>query len=270
VLAALTACVPAPAGPPAADVPPAAWPTADVPPGPAADPHAVGGGEEKTPAQILDLGSWKLTLPVAGAPGVDRGNPWEAAQVSQPQLAGFSLAPYFAPTGDGTGVVFAAPVGGVTTPGSAFARSELREMSGPGVPAAWSSTSGMHAMALYEAITHLPVARPELVAGQIHGRNGYVLLVRLRGTRLFVEHAGRDVGDLTRDYQLGTPFTIRMVAGGGQVRVYYNESVRVTIPLRESGLYFKAGVYPQSNPGMGDAPGAYGETVLYDLRVAHR
>jgi hypothetical protein len=221
------------------------------------------------PAQILDLSKWKLTLPVASAPGADSNDGWKAAQISRPALRTFSMPPYFTPTGDDKGVQFRAPVNGATTPGSAYPRSELREMSADRVPAAWSSTTGTNTMSIREAITHLPDAKPEMVAGQIHDANGYVAMIRLDGTRLHVEHDGQNVGDLNTHYVLGTVFRIRMVAANGLVSVYYNDKAPVTFPLREGGLYFKAGCYTQSNLSKGEPPDAYGEVTLYDLRVSH-
>jgi poly(beta-D-mannuronate) lyase len=179
------------------------------------------------------------------------------------------MPPYFTPTGDQTGVQFRAPVNGATTPGSSYPRSELREMAADRVPAAWSSTQGTNRMSLREAITHLPGAKPEMIAGQIHDANGYVVAIRLDGTRLYVEHDGQDIGELNPNYVLGTIFRLRMVAAGGLVSVYYNDKAPITFPVREGGLYFKAGCYTQSNLTKGEAPDAYGEVDIYDLRVSH-
>jgi len=268
-LAALTACLPGTITPsPARHGATAGARPAIAAPGSAAG-RLIPAGAGPRPAQILDLSTWKLTLPVTAAPGADDSDgPW-AAQVSLPALRTFSLPPYFAPTGDGTGVQFLAPVDGATTPGSHYPRSELREMAGPRVPAAWSSLVGTNTMTIREAITHVPGARPQVVAGQIHGPSRYVAMIRLDGNRLYVEHDGRDVGDLDTDYQLGTVFQIRMVAAGGFVSVSYNDDAPVGFPLRAGGLYFKAGCYTQSNPRKGDQPGAYGAVSIYDLHVSH-
>jgi len=272
-LAALTACLPGAITPPPAGPGATAVPRTGARPPIAAPGTAAGVPVRATahlyPAQILDFSSWKLTLPVTAAPGADHGDgPW-ANQVSLPALRTFSMPPYFAPTGDGTGVQFLAPVDGATTPGSHYPRSELREMAGPHVPAAWSSLVGTNTMTIREAITHLPGARPEVVAAQIHGPSSYVAMIRLDGNRLYVEHDGRDVGDLDTYYRLGTVFQIRMIAAGGFVSVSYNDHAPVGFPLRASGLYFKAGCYTQSNPRKGDQPGAYGAVSIYDLHVSH-
>jgi|GEM_PF-2522673 len=215
------------------------------------------------PSDVLDLTPWKLTLPTAGPTGY-------AAEVTQPALDGYSRAPYFSVTPDGAGVAFRAPVDGATTPGAKYARSELREMTPAGGKAAWSSSVGAHTMEIREAITHLPSAKPEVVAGQIHDANGYIVMVRLNGSRLFVQHNGHNIGDLDTDYHLGDMFTVRLVAGADHVRVYYNGAPKAAVEVRKRDLYFKAGCYTQSSPAVGDQPGEYGEIVIYDLRVSHQ
>jgi WD40 repeat protein len=80
----------------------------------------------------------------------------------------FTLDPYFRLDGDR--VAFRANAGGVTTSGSDFARSELREMTADGAEkASWSTTSGVHTLTITQAVTHLPDVVPHLVAGQVHG-----------------------------------------------------------------------------------------------------
>jgi hypothetical protein len=39
--------------------------------------------------------------------------------------------------------------------------------------------------------------------------------------------------------------------------------------LTGSGWYFKVGCYTQSNETKGDKPEAYGEVVVYKLKVTH-
>ncbi|MBL7495065.1 polysaccharide lyase family 7 protein [Frankia sp. CNm7] len=232
-------------------------------------PVAGVGETAPPPARLLDLSPWKLTLPLTSAPGAEPGNGVTAVQVRWPALRDFVLDPYFAAAAGGEGVRFRAPVEGATTPGSSYPRSELREMTRSGEHAAWSSTSGVHVLFLRQAITNVPSAQPKVVAGQIHDGDGYVLMIRLEGDRLFVQYDGQDLVDLDTDYRLGEVFTVRLVVADGMVAIEYNHRTRATIPLRRSGLYFKAGCYTQSNLAQGDPPGAYGEVVLYDARVWH-
>jgi hypothetical protein len=187
-------------------------------------------------------------------------------EILQPRLGSFALAPYFQ-LGGGA-VQFRAPVGGVTTSGSKYPRSELREMAADGTKqASWSNVSETHTMIIREAITHVPAVRSQLVAGQIHDAKEYVILIRLEGTHLFVESDGDNVGTLDDAYKLGTPFTVKIVAGNGRIVVSYNDVQKVDFAKGGSGYYFKAGCYTQSNPSKGDDPSDYGEVVIYSLQL---
>ncbi len=218
----------------------------------------------RLPADILNLDDWKLTLPV--------GEPGAPQEVLQPELSTFSLPPFFHPAPGGDAVVFRAPVGGVTTSGSSYPRSELREMTASGVEkAAWSTTEGTHTMEIAQAVTATPPVKPHVVAGQIHDANDDVVMIRLEGPRLFVEAEGTEVEVLDPNYVLGTPFRVKIEAAAGFISVFYEDMLtpKVVLPRDRDGCYFKAGVYTQSNPSKGDAPGAYGEVWIYDLTVTH-
>lgn len=222
----------------------------------AATPPATG----LTPSKLLGLANWKVTLPVAGAKGT-------AAEITQPQLNTYSDN-YFHLNGAQNGVVFNAPVNGVTTSGSSFPRSELREMSG-GQLASWSPVSGTHTMVVREAITHLP-ARGRIVSAQIHDAANDVIEIYLKGSVLYVAgDGGQNLGTLDPAYALGTPFTLQITAAGGMITVTYNGAVAVNYPSAGSGYYFKAGAYTQSNMSYESDPSAYGEVVIYSLQVSH-
>ncbi|MCC6750176.1 MAG: polysaccharide lyase family 7 protein [Deltaproteobacteria bacterium] len=218
----------------------------------------------RVPGDLLDLRAWKLTLPV--------GEPEAPREVKQPELRAFSLSPYFELDAGGHAVRFRAPVGGVTTRGSVYPRSELREMTPDGLGrAAWSSTSGRHTLVLRQAITHLPNATPAVVAGQIHDADRDLLAIRLEGERLFVDLWGADDVVLDAHYQLATPFAVRLEVYEGRLRLFYDDAPTPALdrPFVASGCYFKAGCYPQSNVAGGESPDAYGETKLFALQVSH-
>ena len=124
-------------------------------------------------------------------------------------------------------------------------------------------------MTLTQAITHLPVVKPHIVAGQVHDADDDVFEIRLEGSRLTVDHDGTNLGTLDDDYHLGTVFTLEIVAGDGRFQVSYNGVVKADYAHSGSGFYFKAGSYPQSNPSKGDDADAYGEVVIYALDVTH-
>jgi len=217
---------------------------------------------EDLPADVLDLSTWKLTLPV----GSDED---DAEEIKQPDLATFSDDRFFTVTSDGTGVVFRAPAGGATTSGSDYPRSELREMDPGGTSeASWSSAAGTHVMTVEQAITALPRRKAEVVAGQIHDADDDVVMVRLERKRLFVEADGEDIGTLDADYDLGTTFTIEMKANADGIEISYDESTTVRYDEVGRGYYFKAGCYTQSNSSHDDDD-AHGEVVVYALAVEH-
>ncbi|WP_373049617.1 polysaccharide lyase family 7 protein [Vulgatibacter sp.] len=216
------------------------------------------------PADRLDLSSWKLTLPVETP---HEGDPDE---IRQPELADFAIDPFFGLTAKKDGVVFRAPVEGATTSGSGYPRSELREMTADGSDeASWSTTSGTHTLEIRQAITHLPEVKAHVVAGQIHDAEDDVIMIRLEGEHLFVEGGGEELATLDANYQLGTVFTVKMVASDGRIRVHYDDVLALDLARAASGCYFKAGAYTQSNLEKGDVAGAYGEVVIYDLQLAH-
>lgn len=217
-----------------------------------------------TPSSVLGLANWKLTLPV-NTP--HEGSPDE---VQQPELASYSSDQFFHLTTAKDGVVFRANAGGATTSNSGYPRSELREMTNSGkTKASWSNTSGTHTMTVRQAITHLPVVKPELVAAQIHDSSDDVIMVRLEGKHLFIESGGKNIGTLDPAYQLGTVYTVKIEASGGRIKVWYNDALKVDVAKSGSGWYFKAGCYTQSSPKKGESADAYGEVVIYSVSVTH-
>lgn len=217
------------------------------------------------PADLLDLTNWKLTLPT--------GEAESPTEVAQPDLDSFTIDPWFHLNQERDGVAFRANAGGVTTSGSGYPRSELREMTADGTARAdWSTTEGVHSMTITQAITALTEVKPHAVAGQIHDAEDDVVMIRLESNRLYVEGGGVDLGVLDEDYQLGTEFTVNFTAHDGQIDVYYEDMSTpvVTVPRAAAGCYFKAGVYTQSNPERGEAPDAFAEVEIYDLVVTHQ
>jgi poly(beta-D-mannuronate) lyase len=125
-------------------------------------------------------------------------------------------------------------------------------------------------MEFTQAITHLPVAKPEVVAGQIHDADDDVLVIRLENRHLFVDENGGRGPTLTSNYRLGDKFTVKFIAATGGIQVWYNGRFIYTYNVSATGCYFKAGCYTQSNTSRGDLPSAYGQVVIYNLSVTHR
>ena len=220
------------------------------------------------PAQMLDLINWKETLPIGSS-----GSPTE---IKQPALATYTNDPYFKINAICNGVQFRAPVNGVTTSGSSYPRSELREMTSSGtVNASWSTTFGVHTMTIDEAITAVPKTKKHVVAGQIHDSADDVIVIRLEYPKLFIDINGTAGPVLDANYVLGKRFTVQFVAGSGQISIYYNGSTTPAYTLNKSGsgMYFKAGAYTQSNCTKelsSDCVSTnYGEVMIYSLNVVH-
>ncbi|OZM70982.1 polysaccharide lyase family 7 protein [Amycolatopsis antarctica] len=230
-------------------------------------PSAVAGTEAArpacTPSEAMDLSQWKVQLPT--------GEDEKPDEVEQPELDEFSVDPWFTGNEACDGVQFRAAVNGVTTSGSDYPRSELREMDGED-KAEWSTSEGTHTMVINEAITHLPADKPHVVAGQIHGGDDDLTVFRLEGSKLYVTDGDEAHHKLViDDYELGTPFEAKFVAGDGKIKAYFNGELQTTIEVDSSTAYFKAGAYTQANCERSDPceDGNYGEVQISSVSVTH-
>ncbi|WP_418277788.1 polysaccharide lyase family 7 protein [Isoptericola jiangsuensis] len=217
------------------------------------------------PSQQLDLESWKMTLPT--------GSDESPTEVTQPDLDTFSADTWFQVNDACDGVQFRAAVDGVTTSGSGYPRSELREMISDGSDeASWDATSGTHTLTVVQSFDHLPEEKPHLVGAQIHDSDDDVTVFRLEGTSLYVTK-GDDTHHhlVTDDYQLGTQFEAKFVVADGEIKAYYNGELETTIEHDSSGNYFKAGAYTQANCENSSPCDSsnYGQTTIYDLQLTH-
>ncbi len=223
-----------------------------------------------------DLGYWKLTTPI------DSNSDDMPDEVKQPALKTLDGKDYF-DRQSGPSIMFRARVDGVTTSGSSFPRSELREMTQDGQynRAAWTSKCGTHKMTITQAITAQPDRTSPVdpvVAGQIHdggvdGGHGDVVMIRLEGSRLFVEGDGIERGTLDSSYALNEKFTVVVTADINGIDVSYTNQNGSTATLsniqpqvNNEQWFFKAGCYTQANTSNGTG---YGEVIIYDLDVEH-
>jgi hypothetical protein len=226
--------------------------------------NKVGEKQSELPSQVLDLTNWKLTLPV------NTNHAGDPDEIAQPELATFSDSQHFYVNATNDAVVFRAEAGGITTKGSSYPRSELREMTNDGKSeASWSTDSGTSTMIVREAVTHLPDQKPQVVTAQIHNQTDDVIMIRLESNKLFVEQNGKDAGDLDTNYKLGEIYTVKIVVQSNIAHIYYNNQLKVSVTVSGDQNYFKAGCYTQSNTSKGDKPDAYGEVLIYDLSVSH-
>jgi len=228
-------------------------------------PTSGNSGECQYPADVLDLQSWKVTLPTGGD---------DAEEIKQPELATFAADPWFVATENCDGIRFRSAVNGATTGNSAYPRSELREMVSDGSDeAGWSTTEGTHTLTAKLAFTATPNDKPHVVGAQVHGGDDDVTVFRLEGTELWITDGDEPHHHLITDnYQLGTVFEAKFVASDGKIEAYYNGELQTTVESDASEAYFKTGAYTQANCEKSDPcdESNYGEVVLYELNVEHR
>jgi hypothetical protein len=224
-----------------------------------------GGGSARFPADVINLKSWKVTLPIKDGDRI--------LEVEQPELARFKHDSFFAVNGGGNGIRFRVFHGGATTSGSKNPRSELREMRSDGDEAKWSIGSGKHSMEVRGKVNRLTRVKPQVVIGQIHGGSDDVTVWRVEGKSLFItkgddNHAHK----VTDDFELGTEYTIKFEVADGKVRYRFNgDLVPFTLSSSASTCYFKAGNYLQSNPtsASGESTSEFSEVEILALKVTH-
>lgn len=220
-------------------------------------------GGERLPAELIDLSRWKVTLPVSEVEG---GN---ALEVKQPVLASYENVDYFFTNKKSDAVIFRAHCGGSTTKNSKYPRCELREMKADGKGRASWSTESKHkrTLTMRAAITKIPEVKKHVVCAQIHDSKNDLIMVRLEGRHLFIERNPFEDVSITRDYELGTVFNLKIEAESGVVKVSYNGEEKMAWKVSRDGCYFKAGCYTQSNVSKGDRADAGGEVEIYQLVV---
>ena len=136
--------------------------------------------------------------------------------------------------------------------------------------ASWDGRKGTHVMELDQAITKTPDAKPDVIAGQIHGTSDDLMQIHLSGKELTVKYAdGKKKVSLDDDYQLGTRFKVKIESSGGHVKVWYNGQEKADLPISTSTSYFKAGAYVNSNTSKGEKSSAEGQVVVYNVDVKH-
>lgn len=217
------------------------------------------------PANILNLNNFKLTLPT----GVITSPPQSGVptEIHQQELTSYS-DPYFYRRG--SGVIFNTPVGGVVQKGSKYPRTELREMLSEGQTlASWSPSVGRHTMTLVQQVLNLPLVKPEVVIGQIHDANGFVLLLWVTGnhdgTANLIARGINGIDtpihnsfDITNDI-----LTSHIEAVDGAINIG-----DFNMPWTTGGCYFKTGCYVQSNLSH-DTADQFGAVLTRNLSITH-
>ena len=208
----------------------------------------------------IDLSRWKLTLPV------DTELKERPDEIMPTQLSTFMMKDVFYRSSAGT-LMLKARCDGIPTKGSSYPRCELREMNDSGENEAhWSTMDAKeHSLTAQVVIHQLPNIKPHVVCLQVHDKEADVIMIRLEKRKMLIEREGLPDVSLNSNYQLGTSFQIRITAGDGAIRIWYNEELRMNWPVKREGCYFKAGCYTQSNLKRGDAADAFGLVEIESL-----
>lgn len=221
------------------------------------------------PGQVLNLTNWKLQLPT-GNPS----NPSSPLEIKQPQLRTYKNPPYFYANTNCDGVGFTAPVNGVTTSGSSYPRSELREMINNGATnQAFSSTVGTHKFQVLLAFNTLPKVKPHLVGLQVHGGDDDASTFRLEGKNLWITNGDNAHWYLvTNNYSLNTRFLAGYEVAGGQIKAFVNGRQVTSFPATFTAGYFKTGAYTQANCTNSTPCNStnYGRTFVYAMSATHQ
>ena len=244
-------------------------------------------GTATYPSDLFNYEQWKITYP----DGEEVKNLYQEENE------------YFYVNDDKNGIVFYAPVrsDNGTTKNSSYIRSELRERTEDGDSDIYWTTEGKHVVYVKQAITHLPIVKPHLVATQIHGNKDDgiddAMVLRLEEEHLFLSFNGGKLHDhvtVKTDYKLGTMHEVIFEVIDGKHYVYYSEdgglnaayqsgnadqylvkdgSNDYVMDLDYDQSYFKVGNYTQSNADKEgdytDDEDNYGEVEVYDFWVNH-
>lgn len=231
--------------------------------------------ETKPPSDDFDLTHWKLTLP-ASASGTADGKPVEipAAQLS----AGYTSELFFY-SGVNREMIFWCPVDGVTTKGSAYPRTELREVIVPTDDNVCWAAPGTHVLDVRCRVSEVPSSQ-KVIVGQIHGFSGEARpLIKLQFVKdrieALVKESPKEPKDLKLTFPevgLGKDFDYEIKLQDGLLSVTVNgrtQSINVFEKDPEwatQTLYFKVGAYVQDNEG----PASEGARVsIFRMRVSH-
>jgi len=244
-------------------------------------------GTATYPSDLFNYEQWKITYPDGE----------EVKDLYQEENE------YYYVNEEKNGIVFYAPVrsDNGTTKNSSYIRSELRERTEDGSSDIYWTTDGTHVAYVKQAITHLPMVKPHLVATQIHGNKDDgiddAMVLRLEEEHLFLSFNGGKLHDdvtVKTDYTLGTVHEVIFEVIDGKHYVYYSEdgalnaaytagnaeqylvkdgSNDYVMDLDYDQSYFKVGNYTQSNADKEgdytDHEDNYGEVEVYDFWVNH-
>jgi hypothetical protein len=228
-----------------------------------------------SPAEVLNLKNWKLTLPIKPDEHVPTKKNGDAYEVFQDALDTFADKRCFSVTDDGKGVVLTVHHGGLATQGSENPRCELREMKNNGKDERnWDGTEGTHTLVVEGQVNRVTTSKKTVVLAQVHNKRDHnsddVTVFRLVGTKLHITDGNdADAFIVPGDFPLKTRYTLKIEVKNGTTRYWVNGKKQdFTTKNRDRKNYFKAGNYLQSHGG-GQSTDKLAEVVLYSVTVSH-
>jgi Ca2+-binding RTX toxin-like protein len=230
------------------------------------------------PSGNFNLTTWNLTLPT--------GTPGSPDIISTTTLDSGYTSQYFYTGSDGD-MTFWCPVTGVTTSGSSFPRTELRETKADGTLYNWNVLDGTATLSATLAVNQVP-STGIIVCGQIHdngagGISGQPLIKLVfeydstTGTATIVAQIRSTPTSSSTDYTLATGINLNsqfsyqiQLRSDLTLSVQINGVTQYSTPIDPSwesqGLYFKAGDFIQDNIGTSMDGG---KISFYALSVTH-
>lgn len=252
------------------------------------------------PSSNYNLSQWSLTLPIP------LGNVSTASSIGVATLnSGYTKAPFFF-TDPVTGTMnFFTPVGGGTTPGSNYARTELLEVL-PGAYTTWKlSTFASNTLTASLLVSQVPPVEKRMVIAQIHDKGNTDVFGNRASNSPFVklyydlnpldpnnnpcngcvyaqvrktpsQASFLRIVNLIRNIPLNTIFTYQLTllrdgnltirANGQSTQIKVSTSADNLIGWGAQELYFKAGVY---NLESGTSITVGGAASFYSLQANH-
>ncbi len=239
--------------------------------------HETGWSAEAShPQENIDLSHWKLTLPIC-ALGLPDSSPLE---IPAAQLAtGYTNAPCF--TTDSLGeIIFWCPVNGITTKGSEYPRTELREVINPANDNVCWGAAGTHILDVRCRVSQVPSSQ-KVIIGQIHSYSGKAKpLIKLQFFKNRIEALVKESPTKGKDIKFTFPevgfdkdFDYQIKLQDGLLSVTVNGTTQAINIFNRAPewanqtFYFKAGAYAQDNEGSA-SEGAC--VVISRLKTSHQ
>jgi hypothetical protein len=227
------------------------------------------------PAQVLNLTSWKLQLPINSTSGLTGS----AYEVLQPTLATYSNPSYFFVSDGSTVVEFVAPTRGATTSRSTNPRTELREMASNGrTTTSWSTSDGsVNTLQLTQTVWKVPSVYKTCAIAQVFSLTASSPWVEIqyRSGNLVAQVFNTTAGTskrytLVSGLVLGSKFTQAITITNRNAYFYVNATLKLALSdsaVPAASMYFKAGAYGQYAPL--EAADDSSRVWIHELRVTH-